>query len=1304
MWFGTYDGLNKYDGSSFRVFRNIIGDTTSLLDNHIYCIDSDYENNIWVGGPRGVNIYNAAKSNFTIPFFRKTGNNKTVPLRGEVLSIKKVHDFVLVGTASSGLIVFSKNSRTGQQISFNGIKDASCRVSDIEYDSLHDNIWIFINGVGLCKYDLKKKKIIQIAASQSLCHQIFIKRNGEVFIGNNDGVYKLEKNTLRAYELIPGMSVRDIVEDDQNGLWIASDGNGLWHLPPNASKAVRFSTKDGSINSNSIYDIYLDKEGRKWVGTLRGGINILEEKKSLFKTIYFETSKAKEENNFILSFCEDTQSNLWIGTDGAGLRYWNRSSNSYTTYVHSSNPNSISSNFVTSITQDSQNDLWVSTWFGGINRLNRANNTFKRYNCFNPYKKLVENNVWSIYEDRQKRLWASCSSGDLYTYNRSSDRFELFDKSLVVFQMFAEDSEGKLWGGSSNSLVLIDPVTKKHKAFSIGYAVTSVQEDKNHVFWIGTEGGGLVKFDRATQTFTRITTKNGLPSNVVLRILKDKGGNLWLSTYNGLCRFNPTLNTFRNFTRSDGLPSNQFNYHAALISKSGEFLFGGIKGFITFFPDKIIDKKATPKLFLTGLNIDNIPVEENDTYVTGRNKDIVTSITLPFDKATLSLDFIALEYSANDNIQFAYYLDEWDKDWNIVNNSSIANYSRLHEGNYTFYVKVLNAEGIWSGEQKLLSIKVLPPWYRTWWAYLIYLIGIASAIGLYLRYTKYQERLRYEVRLALIEREKEKELTERKISFFTHISHEFRTPLTLIISPIMELVAETVSEIKRKKLTIIQRNAKRLLSLVDQLLLFRKVDSIEQQLKMENFDLNEACDEVFLCFTQLASSKHINLQFQKPDKPHIVQGDKEKIEIILFNLVSNALKYTPAGGEVILSITETNEHLDILVKDTGYGIAENVGNRLFESFYQADNTERTSETGFGIGLYVSQKLAQAHSGKLSFTSIEGKGTTFTLTLPKNSDQTVSISVNKPETGRPSVVNRLVEDLMEDIEIDEEVDDNESRVIDKIISGLPSMLIIDDNADLRHYIKQIFIQQFNIYEADNGVSAFEIISKELPDIVVSDVIMKKMDGIELCRKVKESSTLSHIPIVLLTASGSEESKLRGIECGAEDYIKKPFDKELIVARVQNILRARRRLQQYFLNTVTLQPTSAIDNDNKDFLERCIKIIEAHQDDTEFTVQTFAQEIGMSQPTLYKKIKAISGLTVNVFIRYLRLRKAADLLINTNKTILEVTYVTGFNDMKYFREQFSKLFGMKPSEYVKRYRKPLGNKIGKNVGESNKIDPN
>jgi signal transduction histidine kinase/DNA-binding response OmpR family regulator len=663
-------------------------------------------------------------------------------------------------------------------------------------------------------------------------------------------------------------------------------------------------------------------------------------------------------------------------------------------------------------------------------------------------------------------------------------------------------------------------------------------------------------------------------------------------------------------------------------------------------------------------------------------------VTVPFDKAVLSFDFTALQYSNAENLKYAYYLKGWDKDWSIGNGVRTANYSHLREGGYEFYVRVLNADGIWNGEVQLLSVTVLPPWYRTWWAYLLY---TAFAIGIFyaaLYYYRRQERLRYEIRLALIEKQKEKELTERKISFFTDISHEFRTPLTLIVGPLKDLMEETDSGPIQKKLSTVHRNARRLLSLVDQLLLFRKVESIEQQLHLSNFDINEACNEVFLSFVQRAASKNVSFRFDRPSTEISYCGDKEKIDIILFNLLSNALKYTPAGGAVDLSLTDEGGHLCILVRDTGCGIAEDISSRMFDAFYQANNTDKASQSGFGIGLYVSKRLAVAHAGSLSYVSTEGRGSTFTLILPRNRPAVNEYSKGGSECGRPSIIHELVEESPGD---GDKAVDNESKVIDKIISGLPTMVIVDDDADLRSYMREMFGKQFNIYEADDGVTALALIGKELPDVVVSDVVMGKMDGIELCRRLKEDPRLGHIPVILLTGSASEQSKLMGLECGAEDYVSKPFSKELIVARVQNILRSRSRLQQYFLSTVTLKPTAGIEADHKEFLERCMEIVERHLENPEFSVQVFCQEIGMSHPALYKRIKAISGLTINVFIRYLRLRKAAELLINTSKTIVEVTYVTGFNDVKYFREQFSKLFGMTPSEFIRRYRKPLGNKI-------------
>lgn len=1306
MWFGTYDGLNRYDGYGFHVFRNIIGDSASLLDNHVYCINSDNKNRIWIGGAKGASVYDPCRSAFFTPRFKKTGSPETIPLFDDALAIKNAGGTMLVGTAHNGLLVFDDGGPTGKQIALPGGGATAYSVPAIEYDSARHTAWIFVGDLGLYKYDVKTERLSLVAAGLAQCISLFTRSDGAVFVGNDGGVYRLSGDGFTRWEVIPEMTVRNMAEDPKGGLWIATDGNGVWYLPPGGKKAAPLRLGAEKINSNAIYDVYIDGEGRGWIGTLRGGVNVLERNNSLFKTISYQQGKGEDVNDFILSFCEDDRSNLWIGTDGAGLRYWDKQKNVFTKYGHTPDPGSISSNFVTYITRDYRNDIWISTWFGGINRLNKSNNGFIHYNCYNPVAKIDEKNVWQVYEDSKRRLWACASNrGHLYLYNRPADRFELFDNSLFDFQVLTEDRSGNLWGGNYNSLIEVDPVNKKHKFYFIGYPVRSIREDRNHNFWVGTEGGGLLLFDRGKGKFRQITTKEGLPNNGILRILEDNEGNLWLSTYYGLCKWNPATRTCRNFTQADGLQSNQFSFNAAMISRNGEFLFGGIKGFNVFDPESIYEKKNVPRLFLTGLTIDNQPVENQTGYVTSRDKDIVTGIAVPFEKAVLSFEFTALQYSDAANLKYAYYLKGWDKDWDITNKVRTANYSHLHEGDYVFYVKVMNADGLWNEEVPLLTVSVLPPWYRTWQAYFLYALGLIGAVYGFIYYHRRQDRLRYEVRIAVLEKQKEKELTERKISFFTHISHEFRTPLTLIVNPLKDLMAETDSAPIQKKLVTVHRNARRLLSLVDQLLLFRRAESIEQQLNVSKFDLHDTCNEVFLIFAQRAASKNIHFAFQKPSHEIFFCGDKEKIEIILFNLLSNALKYTPAGGKVELSLTDEDGPPCITVRDTGCGIAEDIRNRLFDAFYQANNTEKASQTGFGIGLYVSQRLAAAHGGALSYVSTEGEGSTFTLRLPRYEPghgprAGITLLPEEPadEEGHcshPSIIHELVEEVRED---GDKESDNQSKVIDKIISGLPTMVIVDDDADLRSYIREIFAPRFNIYETEDGVAAYDLIGKQMPDIVVSDVVMGRMDGIDLCRRLKEDPFLAHIPIILLTGSSSEQSKLKGLECGAEDYISKPFSKELIVARVQNILKSRSRLQQYFFNTITLKPTTGIEADHKEFLERCMEIVERHMDNPEFTVQVFCQEIGMSHPALYKRIKAISGLTINVFIRWLRLRKAAELLINTNKTIVEVTYITGFNDLKYFREQFSKLFGMTPSGFIRQYRKPLGNKIGKTMGET------
>ncbi|HWI93210.1 MAG TPA: two-component regulator propeller domain-containing protein [Flavisolibacter sp.] len=1294
LWFGTYDGLNRYDGYAFKVFRNVIGNKTSLVDNHITAINADADHNIWIGTEKGLSLYNPLTANFSIPAYRNTSRS-LVDLKNGIHVIQPINkgECILVGTQAIGLLVFEKNQKAGVQIPLQN-SETNYEVTGIAYDSIRQLVWILSPQAGLCQYNIAQKKITVVDNTIKQADCLKADNNGNVWLGNENGLFCYEKNRKRfsTNVLASKYKVVGLFHDRQNTLWIASDGGGVWYLPWGSNYPLPYLSATGNklVNSNVVYAIYEDDQKRKWIGTLRGGVNVIQNYSSSFKNIaYKEPGQDNTIDNFILSFCEDDKNNVWIGTDGAGMRYWNRKTNSFSKFVNNrADKNSISSNFVTSIIEDSQNDLWISTWFGSINRRRKNSNAFEHFSCINSQTGLEEHNAWLVYEDRQKRIWASTTNnGTLYIFNRNKNQFELFDSRLENIQCLSEDGEGNLWGGNYRALFRIDPVNKKHTSYNIGYTIRCVLEDRHKNFWIATDGGGLLLFNRKDGSYQRFTTQEGLPSNTILRLLEDRNNNLWLSTYNGLCKFNTSTRTSKNFSLSDGLQSNQFSFNAALALKDGEFLFGGIKGFNAFHPDSVFEKKQIPPIYLTEIKIDNSPIEQSNSYITKRSFERTEQIRLPYDKAIVSFEYLALEYSGTDKIKYAYKLEGWDKNWNYINNTRTVNYSRLREGNYTFKVKVMNADGVWSSETTLVRLIVIPPWYRTWWAYLLYVLALASVIYVYILYSKRQERLKYEIKLAHLEYEKEKEITEKKISFFTHISHEFRSPLTLIINPLKEIFNSKKEYVETKDVSMVYRNARRLLSLVDQLLLFRKVESIDQQLRVEKFDIVEACNEVFLSFLQHAVSRRIDFFFKKPEFEVLIYGDKEKIEIILFNLLSNAFKHTPADGTISLEVYEHDRDLEITVRDTGIGIPSETGDKIFDSFYQANN----SQSGFGVGLYVSNKLAIAHQGSLGYTSKVGEGTEFRLKLLKGKAHFRLQPVSEDYKSSPTILQELVEPVMEADSV--KTIKNKSQVIDKLTSNLPTMVVVDDDEEIRAYLKRIFSQKFNVYEAEDGTEAYTLVVKEVPDIVISDVMMRKMGGIELCKKIKENSSVGHIPVILLTASSSDEIKLKGIEGGADDYIMKPFDKEIVVARVHNILKGKSRLQQYFFDSATLDPTSNIPGEHKEFIETCISIVEKHLDDQQFTVEIFCREIGMSHAMLYKKVKRISGLTVNVFIRYIRLRKAAELLLTSDKTIVEVTYITGFSDVKYFREQFYKLFQMNPSEFIKKYRKALGAKSAK-----------
>jgi signal transduction histidine kinase/DNA-binding response OmpR family regulator len=699
---------------------------------------------------------------------------------------------------------------------------------------------------------------------------------------------------------------------------------------------------------------------------------------------------------------------------------------------------------------------------------------------------------------------------------------------------------------------------------------------------------------------------------------------------------------------------------------------------------------------------------------------------VPYSKAVLSFEFAALEYSAPDKIQYAYYMRGSDKDWIYCGDTRKVVYSHLSEGTYTFRVKNTNAEGQWSKEEAQIRIIILPPWYRSWWAYLFYAAMIAAAVYFYLQYRAKRTRLQYEVKIAKLnaenerlekerslaalamektelereraerekehaEREKERilnkkerETTEKKISFFTSISHEFRTPLTLIINPVKELLEKNlIEQHNRGELNIVYRNARRMLSLVDQLLLFRKAESGLDHIKPSRLNLHDLAYEVYLCFVRQAQVQRIDYVFDCPNKELEIYADREKLEIILYNLLSNALKYTPADGSIKMLIADQAEDVVIQVDDNGVGIPSATGDKVFEKFYKAERTETSSMAGFGIGLFLVKHFTEQHKGSIFYESEEGHGTTFTLKLYKGKAHFgPEVTISETEA-----VPQLLEVLKEEAGVPE--NDETQEPLTELVSEKQSILVIDDDESIRQYLVRLFRDTYITYQAENGEEGLEMARKYLPDLVISDIHMKQMNGIELCRAVKENEQLSHIPVVLLTGATSDELKLQGVEGGADDYIVKPFDSKLVVALVGTLLKNRNALQKYFYNEITLTKSHfKVSPEYKELLDKCISIVEAHLRDKNFTVQTLLNALGMSHSNLLRKVKSVSGQPVNIFIRSIRLRKAAELFINTDYSIKETAYTVGIRDIKYFREQFNKLFGMNPSDYIKKYRKVHG----------------
>ncbi|MEO7881015.1 two-component regulator propeller domain-containing protein [Mucilaginibacter sp.] len=1298
LWFGTYDGLNRFDGYDFKAYRNQPEDLSSIIHSYVNCIAEDSQRNLWVGTRQGVSLLNPLTEKFSPVYVLKPGG-KQYQLTNYVKDIKADDNGnIYVASQNGGLVIFDKGSRAGQPVPVIINKITAFDYTVDAFLILPGNkTYLLIRNLGLCEYNVKLKKIL-VLNSTIVAGTCLYPDNGNLWLGTFTGLYHfnfqsgkydrvlnevnagLRSGRITALQLMPDSS-----------LWIGTDGGGVEILDKSRTGVSHLAAgnNEHGLSSDAVYALLLDKNGRKWVGTLRGGINVIDDVKDRFQNLSHDPLNPNSLiSNFVKSLLEDRDGKLWVGTDGGGLSILDRNTWQFTNFRQNPRlPGALSSNFVTSIVQDNSGRVWIATYGGGINLYQPNQKRFKAYRGLNTAGKETHIIFWSLYIDSSGKLWASGLQGGLFLYNPGTDQFQLYSEKLLNILAMCEDGLGNLWAGNFEGLYKIDSKSKQFKFYNIGKPVRAIHNGTNGNLWLGTEAG-LMNFDPAGgKVIKQFTTRAGLSNNNVLAIEEDRTNKLWLSTYNGLCRFDPKQESFTNFFQSDGLANKEFNFNASLKLRNGQLAFGGINGLSLFYPGQLVPLLNEPVIALTDVRINGNALDAEPDYINANNENELVSLTVPFKKASFSFRYAAIEFTAEDRIRYRYRLEGADKGWVDAGNQRSIFYTRLSPGKYILRINCTNPEGQWITKELRLRILVLPPWYATIWAFASYISVILGLIYWYLRNRFLKTRLKYEIRLANAEavyqrnlQEKEKELNERRIEFFTGVSHEFRTPLSLIINPIRDLLAKSAPA-ERLELNYIYRNSKRLLSLVDQLLLFRKADAVSDALHIAPMDIVLVCKEVYLCFVQQAKLSGIILELNAPADPVIIYGDREKIEIILFNVISNAIKYTPAGKVVAVELITNFETVAVKVVDNGPGMPDEVAAHVFEKFYRS--AKQGQQGGFGIGLYLAQQFTHRHHGKLYFDSTPGIGTTFYLQLLRGTGHFPGLVVSE----MVDIVSPLIDELAkgdDNVEVINTIDDSRFGA-GGIITDKKTILIIDDDAEMRRYIRSVLIKTYVIYEAENGEAGLVKARDKQPGMIICDVMMPGLNGIEVCQNIKKDQQLSFIPMILLTASSSPENKIMGLESGADDYIQKPFETDVLVARIANLLQTRDNLQHYFFNTITLKSANvAISDEYKQFLENCIVIVERHIMDENFSIKVLASEVGMSHSNLYRKVKSLSGHTINSFIRYIRLRKAAELLVQSDMNVNEVAFETGFSSIKYFRNQFFKLFGTNPSDFLKQKR--------------------
>jgi ligand-binding sensor domain-containing protein/signal transduction histidine kinase/DNA-binding response OmpR family regulator len=1282
MWFGTKDGLSRYDGNQFKNYRHDKDEPGSIGNNFIRSLFQDVDGRIWIGTDLGAYIYQADKDAFE---HFGVGTQEGIKIEKEVNDVKQDQDGIYWFAVDwQGIFSYDPQKQELLFYELNAVVNAWCIYVDKD-----NKVWIGTHGGGLNYFNRETQQFEKATFfSSDLAdnnnddiYRIFQDNYNDLLIATaNNGVKRLNMITNKMQPFLPeqnysSLFVRDVIRKSDNEIWFATGaGICVYNILKKDIQFLRHSHFDPfSLSDNATYSIYKDREGGIWVGTYFGGINYYPYQYTPFNNYYPVADKENAQTLIgkrIREFQLANDGSLWIGSEDGGLSLFDPQSRHFEHFLPDGRPGSISYNNIHGLLIDGD-QLWVGTYNHGLEVMDlTTKKIIKRYVKTDEENSISDNSIFSVYKDHSDRVWVGTLYGLCY-YNAESDDFTRVTElgNNFINDIF-QTKDGMVWVASlGKGLFRYNPGNEKWTVFtndpknpsSIAHnKIISLFEDSQSTLWIATEGGGLCKYHPDDESFTSFTTSEGLPNNVVYKVIEDDHSNIWFTTNQGIVCMNINDYKIKKYTKSDGLLSNQFNYKSGIKDKNGHLYFGGLDGFVAFDPTSFVSNELAPSVQIVQFELFNSIVKA-DQIDSPLNKAIESTnkIELKHNQSTFSFGFVALSFVAPEKNQYAYMLEGFDHDWIYLDKLQKASYSNIPPGKYAFKVKASNNNGVWNKKEAVIDIHVRPPFYLTMGAYLFYFVSFALSITLLFRAYRNRIQKKNKRRLELFENEKSREIYDAKIAFFTNITHEIRTPLSLIKGPLEYIIKENVSATERDEyLTVIERNTNRLLDLSNQLLDFRKTEQEGFRLNFTAVDIPLLINEVYLRFNTTVINNHLNFDLNLPSEDFYADVDKEALTKILSNLFNNAIKF--AKTTIQLTLSREADSFQLTLCNDGVKIEGDLCEKIFEPFFQIETKGNDQvRTGTGLGLPLARSLAELHDGSLKCMPSENSFNCFQLTLPTS--QPISVVIKQHNTEKPIY------------DISAENDD-----LEKLTKA--SLLIVEDDDDFRMFLYNQLKRKYNIHKASNGVEALTELKNNPVDIIITDITMPKMDGFQLCKEVKSNLEYSHIPIILLTAKTNLQFKIEGLDAGADAYVEKPFSMEHILAQLSNLLSSRNKLKEAFINSPlvkirSIAPTKA----DEDFLKNVTEVIHKNIADTQFNVDTLANALNMSRSSLHRKIKGVSELTPNELILLVKLKKAAA-HIQEGARVNEVCFIVGFNSPSYFSKAFKKQFGVSPTEWI------------------------